>query len=207
MRLSDVAHAYGPRVIVRWRALPLIADQQPGRRSTEKTRESRARAAAAEPRARFVLPDPGVELPTSSVPALTAAKAAERQGGDAFTRFHDRLFDAHFGENLDIGRADVLWRIAETSGLDMARFERDCGGGEPYAAVLHDYAEAVGWFGVSAIPTVIFDEKVSLVGAVPTEQYRLLIDWLLAGAPGGIIPLDVRDSAIGHSTVPDSSTT
>jgi len=24
---------------------------------------------------------------------------------------------------------------------------------------------------------------------VPTERYRLLIDWLLAGEPGGVIPL------------------
>jgi predicted DsbA family dithiol-disulfide isomerase len=51
--------------------------------------------------------------------------------------------------------------------------------------MLHDYAEGVAWFGVSALPTVVFNEKVSLVGAVPEERYRLLLDWLLAGEPGG----------------------
>ena len=69
--------------------------------------------------------------------------------------------------------------------------------GEPHRAVLRDYAEAVAWFGVSALPTVVFNEKVSLVGAVAVEQYRLLLDWMLAGEPGGLIPLDFSDPATG----------
>lgn len=204
MRLSDVEQRYGAGVEIRWRAFPLIPDHRPGRSSTEKTRDGRQRAADDEPRARFALPATGTELPASSLPALTAAKAAEHQGAAAFARFHRALFAAQFGDNLDISRADVLWRLAEGSGLDMARFERDCAGGEPHRAVLADYAEAVAWFGVSALPTVIFNEKVSLVGAVPLERYRLLIDWIRAGEPGGLIALDrssaaaAGQSAIGH---------
>ena len=41
--------------------------------------------------------------------------------------------------------------------------------------MLRDCAEGAAWFGVSGLPTVILDEKVSLVGAVPAERYRLLI--------------------------------
>lgn len=41
---------------------------------------------------------------------------------------------AHFRDNLDISRADVLWRRAEASGLDMHRFQADCAGGEPHQA-------------------------------------------------------------------------
>jgi predicted DsbA family dithiol-disulfide isomerase len=195
IRLSDVEHAYGDLVELHWRAFPLIADHRPGRLSTEQTRESRQRVGAEEPRASFVLPILGIELPASSLPALTAAKAAEGQGREAGAAFHQGLFTAHFRDNLDIGGTDVLWRLAETCGLDMARFQKDCASGEPHRAVLHDYAEAVAWFGVSALPTVVFNEKVSLVGAVPGEQYRLLIDWMLAGEPGGLIPLDFSDPA------------
>jgi predicted DsbA family dithiol-disulfide isomerase len=195
VRLSDIQQVYGAQVSVHWRAFPLIPDSRPGRRSTDHTRESRQRAGADEPRAHFVSPRLDIELPASSIPALTAAKAAERQGGEAFTAFHHAVFSAHFRDNLDISRADVLWRVAQASGLDMARFEQDCAGGEPHRAVLDDYAEAVAWFGVSALPTVVFDEKVSLVGAVPLERYRLLIDWLLSGEPGGLIPLDFSDQA------------
>lgn len=197
LRLGDVEQAYGDRVAVHWRAFPLIPDQRPGRRSTEHTREGRLKVGAEEPRAHFAVPEVDSELPASSLPALTAAKAALCQGREAGATFHRALFAAHFGHNLDIGRADVLWQVAERCGLDMGRFEADCAGGEPHRAVLHDYAEAVAWFGVSALPTVVFDERVSLVGAVPAEQYRLLIDWMLAGEPGGLIPLDFSDGAAG----------
>jgi predicted DsbA family dithiol-disulfide isomerase len=204
VRLSDVEHVYGSQVDVHWRAFPLIPDDRPGRLSTEQTRDSRRKVGAEEPRAQFIVPTLGTELPASSLPALTAAKAAQRQGREAGATFHDRLFAAHFRDNLDIGRTDVLWRLAEACGLDMARFRQDCESGEPHRAVLNDYAEAVAWFGVSALPTVVFNEKVSLVGAVPVEQYRLLIDWMLAGEPGGLIPLDFSDgvtSAPGQSPV------
>ncbi len=198
MRLDDIRRAYGDRLRIRWRAFPLIPDRQPGRRCTPKTREGRQRAADEEPRALFVPPELDTELPSSSVPALTAAKCAERQGEASFARFHERLLAAHFGDNLDISRPDVLSRLARQCGLDVARFEADYAGGDAYQDVLHDCAEAVGWFGVSALPTVIFDEKLSLVGAVPAERYRDMIDWILAGQPGGVIPL--TDTGTAAST-------
>ncbi len=185
MRLHNIQQAYGDRVRLHWRTLPLIPDQRPGRRCTEHTRDSRQRAGAEEPRAQFVPPALESELPASSLPALTAAKCAERQGEAAFAAFHQRLFEAHFRDNLDISRAEVLWRLARESALDLGRFQEDYASGAAYQAVLHDYAEGVSWFGVSALPTIIFNEKVSLVGAVPEENYRLLLDWILAGEPGG----------------------
>ena len=196
MRLFEVGKVYGERVRMHWRAFALIPDQRPGRRSTEQTQESRQRAAADEPRALFVPPDIGTELPASSLPALTAVKCAERQGLEAFQRLHERLFLSHFHDNLDIGRHDVLWRLAQDSGLDMTRFEQDYAAGDAYQAALHDYAEGMAWFGVSAVPTVIFNEKVSLVGAVAEERYRSVLDWILAGEPGGLLPLD-QDTAAG----------
>ena len=194
MRIADVEREYGERVRIHWRAFPLIPDQQPGRRVTQKTREGRQRVAAEEPRAPFVIPTLETALPASSVPAQTAAKCAERQGDDAFARFHQGLFVAQFRDNLDISRRDVLWSLAGECGLDLTRFEADYASGEAYEAVLHDCAEGAAWFGVSALPTVIFDEKLSLVGAVPTERYRLMIDWILAGQPAA--------EAAGQSTIP-----
>jgi predicted DsbA family dithiol-disulfide isomerase len=203
LRLADVQQAYGDRIRVHWRTFPLIADQQPGRRTTQKTRDGRLRIAAEEPRALFVPPDLDAALPSSSIPALTAAKCAERQGDAAFERFHRGLFVAHFRDNLDIGRGDVLWALGRECGLDMARFEADYAGGEAYEAVLHDCAEGTAWFGVSAVPTVIFDEKLSLVGALPTERYAEMLDWMLAGQPGGVIPLHPGDSQVSrHGSTP-----
>ena len=204
MRLFEVGKVYGDRVRMHWRTFPLIADQRLGRRSTEQTQESRRRAAADEPRALFVPPEVGTELPASSLPALTAVKCAERQGPAAFQRLHERLFLAHFHDNLDIGRHDVLWRLAQDSGLDMTRFDQDYAAGDAYQAALHDYAEGMAWFGVSAVPTVIFNEKVSLVGAVPEERYRSVLDWILAGEPGGLLPLD-QDASQAEATRPGAA--
>lgn len=189
MRLDEVQQAFGERVRIHWRTFPLLPDHRPGRRATAATQEGRRRAAADEPRAAFVAPALDTPLPASSVPALTAAKCAERQGADAFERLHSRLFLAQFRDNADIGRPDVLWALAQGAGLDMAAFQADYAG-EAYQAMLRDYAEGAAWFGVSALPTVVFDEKLSLVGAVPTERYRLLVEWILAGEPGGTIPLE-----------------
>lgn len=201
MRLREIEQAYSDRVRVHWRTFPLIPGEQPGRRVTEKTREGRQRVGAEEPRACFVAPALDAPLPSSSIPALTAAKCAERQGGEVFGRFHDRLFTAHFCDNLDIGRPDVLRGLAREAGLDLARFEADYTG-EAYEAMLRDCAEGAAWFGVSGLPTVILNEKLSLVGAVPTERYQLLIDWILAGEPGGVIPLpDAGRGAAGQSPV------
>jgi predicted DsbA family dithiol-disulfide isomerase len=201
VRIGEVEREYGDRVEVHWRAFPLIPDRQPGRRVTEKMREGRRRVAAEEPRAQFVTPDLDTPLPSSSVPAQTAAKCAGRQGAEASARFRDGLFLAQFHDNLDISRRDVLWALARQCGLDVPRFEADFAGGEAYEAVLHDCAEGAAWFGVSALPTVIFDEKLSLVGAVPSERYRLMIDWILAGQPGGVIELETPTREAGHSAV------
>jgi predicted DsbA family dithiol-disulfide isomerase len=199
VRLREIEAAYGERVSLHWRAFPLIPGEQPDRRATEKTRDGWQRIGAEEPRARFVPPALDAPLPSSSIPAQTAAKCAERQG--AFPRFHDRLFTALFRDGLDIGRPDVLRDLARESALDLARFEADYAG-EAYEAVLRDCAEGAAWFGVSALPTVILNEKLSLVGAVPAERYRVLIDWILAGEPGGVIPLAAATGgAAGQSLV------
>jgi predicted DsbA family dithiol-disulfide isomerase len=207
VRLRDVQEAYGDRISVHWRTFPLIPGEQPDRRVTQKTREGRQRVGAEEPRARFVPPELDTSLPASSIPALTAAKCAELQGADAFARFHDRLFTAHFGDNLDISRPDVLRGLVRETALDLARFEADYAG-EAYEAVLRDCAEGTAWFGVSSLPTVILNEKLSLVGAVPIERYHLLIDWILVGEPGGVIPLGATGggASAGQSPVATRTT-
>jgi predicted DsbA family dithiol-disulfide isomerase len=197
VRLREIEEAYGDRVRIHWRAFPVIPDDKPGRLATEQTRTGRARVAAEEPRACFVPPAVGTALPASSLPALVAARCAQAQGDVAFRRLHDRLFVAHFRDNLDIGRPEVLRQLAGECGLDLPRLERDYAAGEAYQAVLADYAEGAAWFGVSAIPAVIFDEKVSLVGAVPAERYRAILDWILAGEPGGLVPLPAEDAEAG----------
>ena len=81
----------------------------------------------------------------------------------------------------------------------MARFARDYADADPYQLALTDYAEGAAWFGVSAVPAAVFNEKVSLVGAVPVERYRAILDWILAGEPGGLGPVPSDAGAAGFT--------
>jgi predicted DsbA family dithiol-disulfide isomerase len=197
VRLREIQAIYGDRVRVHWRAFPLVPGQEPDRRVTQKTRDGWQRIGAEEPRTCFRSPAIDAPLPSSSIPALTAAKCAERQGEGAFDRLHDRLFTALFRDHLDIGCPEVLRALARETALDLTRFERDYTG-EAYEAVLRDCAEGTAWFGVSRLPTVIVNEKLSLVGAVPTDRYRLLIDWILE-SEGASSP------QVGASTAPSEA--
>ena len=160
VRLSAVEEEYGDRIRVHWRAFPVIPDEKPGRFATDKTQEGRRRVAAEEPRARFAPPAVGTGLPASSMPALTAAKCAERQSDAAFRRLHDGLFLAHFRDNLDIAQPDVLWRLAREM-ADIGALRAGLRRGDAYQAAPHRLREGTAWFGVSAVPAVIFNEKVS----------------------------------------------
>ena len=73
--------------------------------------------------------------------------------------------------------------------LDLTRFQTDYAG-EAYEAVLRDCAEGAAWFGVSGLPTVILNEKLSLVGAVPSRMRKsqpscacVMLSWKIAPNP------------------------
>ena len=117
-------------------------------------------------------------MPTSSLPALIAAQGAAQQGPQAFTAFHMRLFRAHFREHADISAPETLFRLAGEVGLDVDRLAQACAGETLRRAVLEDWAEAIAWFGVSALPTVIFNETLALVGVRTVEEYAQMVDAL-----------------------------
>ena len=122
-----------------------------------------------------------------SMPALRAVKAAEFQGGVvAHTKMCDRLQRAHLVETRDVADPQTLYECAEEIGLDMERFHAHLENEASLEAVLSDQQEASS-MGVSATPTVVFNAKWVLAGAVPIETYRRVIGDLLAG----------RDPAMG----------
>ena len=122
------------------------------------------------------------DMPTHSMPALEAGKAAEFQGHDAFLTYHEALLRAFFELNRDISDRQVLLEVAEESGLDMKRFRRDLKSKALHAAVLADLEEAQGKR-IDGIPTAIFADvagAIRVVGEVKLDQYKRVVDWLLA---------------------------
>jgi len=116
-----------------------------------------------------------------SMPALRAVKAAEFQGGmEAHVRMYDRLQRAHLVENRNVADPQILLDCAAELSLDLERFRADLESESTLQAVLRDQQEAFA-LGISATPTVVFNDKWVLPGAVPVEVYRRIIDDLLAG--------------------------
>lgn len=115
----------------------------------------------------------------SSMPGLTALKAAEAQGGaGAHARLFELIQEAHLVHCRDIADRAVLLDCAAAAGLDLDRFVRGWEGEETVAAVLQDQAEA-SWRGIHSTPTVIVGDSALLVGAVSQSQYEEVIGNLL----------------------------
>ncbi len=189
-RLHQIEAEYGERVTFTYKAFPL-----------GPTREELARVFGSEDNAkREILTHwaaskrlPGgeainPELMASrsfpypySMPALRAVKAAEFQGGmEAHARMYGRLQRAHLVEARNVADSKVLYECAAEVGLDMTRFRADYQSEASLEAVLRDRQEALA-MGIGATPTVVFNEKWVLAGAVPIELYRRVIDDLLVG--------------------------
>lgn len=116
-----------------------------------------------------------------SMPGLLACKAAEFQGGqEAHWDMFDRVQHAHAVEARNIADLEVLRACARDVGLDVARWEQDYHSPEVWAAVKRDLEEARR-HGVHAVPTLIFDDRWMVQGAVPEAVLRRFIEDILAG--------------------------
>lgn len=121
-----------------------------------------------------------------SMPGLLACKAAEFQGGQqAHWDMFDRVQQAHAVEACNIADFEVLQECAADVRLDVARWAQDFRSSATRQAVEQDLAEARSR-GVHAVPTLIFNHRWSLSGAVREAMLRRIVDDILAGCdPAG----------------------
>ena len=68
--------------------------------------------------------------------------------------------------------------MAEESGLDMDRFRDAIESGGLMEKAVKEYMEATN-LGITGIPSVVVNDHAVMVGAVPAEQYRYVIDSIL----------------------------
>ena len=116
-----------------------------------------------------------------SLPSLMAVKAAEFQGGmPAHERYYNRAQWAHLVECRNVADRETLIDLARDCELDLDRFLADFESDRARDAVLADRQAALE-MGISGTPTVVFDDKWVLSGAVPASHYRQIVDDLLAG--------------------------
>ena len=116
-----------------------------------------------------------------SMPGLLACKAAQFQGGmPAHWNMFDRIQHAHAVEAHNIADVAVLKSCAADVGLDVERWEADFNSEAVRKAVQAELDEDYQ-MGINAVPTLVFNHKWMLSGAVPEASLRQIIENLLAG--------------------------
>ena len=141
----------------------------------------------------FTLWESEEEFPNCSMPSAEAGLAARFQGPEEWEKFHDNLLAAFFTENRNISDPGVVSDVAEESGLDMDRYRDALESGGLREKAVKEYMEATN-LGITGIPSVVVNDKAVMVGAVPAEQYRYVIDSILEtselpGRPPGELPV------------------
>ena len=170
------------RLSIEWKAFPLrpVPDPSVTFKGTYREEAWKRCAAMAEPDGVVYTMWSRDDYPTSSLPALEAAKCVALQGEEAFRRLHLRLYEAFFTRGKNIAVPEEVVEVVRESGADMTRFLADYESGKARDWVLGDYEEAVTREGVRAIPTIIGDGGQRLVGLVSAAEYRRML-----GAPAG----------------------
>ena len=101
-----------------------------------------------------------------------ATSCAREQG--AFWELHDRLYAYQLG----LGD-DVYIQLASNLGLNLPSFQ-ECLDSERYLNEVRADFEFAANLGINSTPT-FFINGIPLIGAVPLEQFKQIIDAELAG--------------------------
>lgn len=100
---------------------------------------------------------------------------AGAQGGGRQTQVKQRVLAAHFTEGRDIADPLVLADLAVDCGLDRAAALQAIADPARHAEVEALEAQAQGW-GISGVPTFIFDRRYAFSGAQPLEVFLDTMD-------------------------------
>ncbi|MEK6710767.1 MAG: DsbA family protein [Nitrospinota bacterium] len=191
MRLKKIKEEYGDKVDIQYRVFMLRPEPDPSAVFNEHRRAGWARAGAGPDAGDFHPWESEGPYPNCSLPSAEAGIAVRGQGPEAWDRFHLNLLRAFFTENRNVSDVSVILDVAGKSGVDVALVRDALESGVHRRQAFAEYTEAVGQ-GVTGIPSVAVNDKALLVGAVPIEQYRAVIESILATgdlpgrAPGGL---------------------
>lgn len=123
---------------------------------------------------RFVYRDLPLPGHPESLPAAEAANCAGEQG--AYWKFHNALFSGQY----QLGRA-AYEQYAVDLGLDTAAFTACLDDHHTQAEVKADAADATR-LGLTGTPSFVINGRI-LIGAVPFDQFKAIIDEELAAKP------------------------
>jgi protein-disulfide isomerase len=123
---------------------------------------------------RFVYRDLPLPMHPEAIPAAEAADCAEEQG--AFWKYHDALFSGQY----TLGRT-AYEQYAADLGLDTTAFSA-CLDDHRYQAEVKANAADAARLGLTGTPSFVINGRI-LIGALPFEDFKAIIDEELAGKP------------------------
>lgn len=117
----------------------------------------------------------GLKRMPNSHNALEAAEFAKAHGKSK--EYHASLMEAYFRDLKDIGNLEVLGELGKKLDLNKEQLitavkNRD------YETILNNSAKDAHSRGINSTPTFIINDKYSIVGAQPIEEFRKILDTL-----------------------------
>jgi predicted DsbA family dithiol-disulfide isomerase len=110
-----------------------------------------------------------VTLLSNSRLAMEASEFARDHG--KYDLFSEKVFHAYFTEARDIGRKDVVMKVAGAAGLDVDALQKALIQGR-YAHRLREAIEEGQRYNITGVPAFIINRKYKIVGAQPLEVFR-----------------------------------
>lgn len=98
---------------------------------------------------------------------------AENEGKQAELKM--ALFKAHFTNNLDVSNYDVLAKLAAAVGLNSAAAKGILENGQ-YAEEVRQQETFWQQNGITAVPTIIINNKYAISGGQPAESFKQAIE-------------------------------
>lgn len=105
--------------------------------------------------------------------ALEAAEFARSH--EKLKEYHSSLMDAYFRDLKDIGDLDVLSDLGKNLGLNKEELI-DAVKNRNYETILNNSANDAHSMDINSTPTFIINDKYSVVGAQPIEEFRKILD-------------------------------
>ncbi|HKE45801.1 MAG TPA: DsbA family oxidoreductase [Steroidobacteraceae bacterium] len=176
----------GLQLDVHWRAFELNPGIAPGGRDRQEYLLAKFGGGERLKRLQEQLHDVGVSvgigfrfdliqrMPNTRAAHALLAVAAEDGRQDAVS---EALFNAYFETGRDIGDRDILLALGAAQGLDRAQLSTAFDEPAVLERILAEETQAHDW-GISGVPTFIFDGRYALSGAQPVEVFLQLFDRL-----------------------------
>ncbi len=170
MRLHHVLPEYQDRVHLRIRPFPL--EVMGGEAAPREVLEQEWwLAGLQEPLAEFKAFQSD-DWPTTTLPAFEAAWCAAQQGQAEFLRFDLSVRKAFFAESRNIGKREVLLKLASDVGLDLDRFTRDLDSGRAREAVLAEARDGQERYHVRGTPTLMLPDGSRMHAPIAFPRMR-----------------------------------